>query len=184
VTGVVAADSFPAVSGSSSRAARALRLVAFLVAARVSADEPLAAPTPCPEEGDVIAVVTRKRELWLCQQGVAVAKLQVALGRGGVDKRRVGDGRTPLGTYAVRSPRASAQYGVFIPIDYPTREQAEQGFTGGELGIHGPPRGLTVPEYPTTAVDWTRGCIATGVDADIELIAEFVRTRQPTIVIR
>lgn len=132
----------------------------------------------------MVTVIARKRELWLCQEGAAVAKFQVAIGRGGLDKRRKGDGRTPTGTYALGSPRASTQFGLFIPIDYPTREQAAQGFTGGEVGIHGPPRGLAEPDYPTTAVDWTRGCIATGMDVDIGVIAEFVRDRRPLLVIR
>ena len=140
--------------------------------------------SPCPEKGDAVAVVSRKRELWLCQDGAPVARFQVAMGRGGVDKRRKGDGRTPLGTYALGLPRPSARYGVFIPIDYPTADQAAHGFTGSAVGIHGPPRGLTEPEYPTTAVDWTQGCIATGVDEDIGVIAEFVRARQPVLVVR
>jgi murein L,D-transpeptidase YafK len=132
----------------------------------------------------VVTVITRKRELWLCQEGAAVARFQVAMGRGGFDKRRKGDGRTPLGTYSLGAPRPSVRYGVFIPIDYPTPDQAAAGFTGSEVGIHGPPRGLSEPEYPTTVVDWTQGCIATGVDADIDVIAEFVRARQPVLVIR
>ena len=156
----------------------------LVCAARTGADEPWAAPSPCPDKGDVVTVIARKRELWLCQEGAAVARFQVAMGRGGVDKRRKGDGRTPLGTYTLGSPRPSVQFGLFIPIDYPTREQAALGFSGGEVGIHGPPRGLTEPEYPTTAVDWTRGCIATGLDTDIGAIAEFVRTRHPTLVVR
>lgn len=132
----------------------------------------------------MVTVIARKRQLWLCQDGAALAKFQVAMGRGGVDKRRKGDGRTPLGTYALGSPRPSARYGVFIPIDYPTPDQAADGFTGSNVGIHGPPRGLTEPDYPTTAVDWTQGCIATGIDADIGMIAEFVRARRPTLVVR
>lgn len=153
-------------------------------AARPSADEPAAVPSPCPEKGDVVTVIASKRELWLCQGGAALAKFQVAMGRGGVEKRRKGDGRTPLGTYRLGSPRPSARFGVFIPIGYPTPDQAANGFTGSAVGIHGPPRGLTEPEYPTTAVDWTQGCIATGMDADIGVIAEFVRARQPVLVIR
>ena len=141
------------------------------------------AASPCPEKGDVVTVVSRTRELWLCQQGSPVAKFRVAMGRGGLDKHHKGDGRTPIGKYALGSPRPSAQYGLFIPIGYPTPEQAARGFTGSELGIHGPPRGLTEPEYPTTEVDWTRGCIATGVDADITSIADFVRDRHPTLVV-
>jgi hypothetical protein len=143
-----------------------------------------AAPLPCPEPGDMVAVITTKRELWLCRDGALWARFQVALGQGGLDKRRKGDRRTPLGTYALRSPRPSGRFGVFIPIGYPTAEQAAQGLTGGTLGIHGPPRGKAEPEYPTTAFDWTLGCVATGTDADIEVIADFVRQRQPVVVIR
>jgi murein L,D-transpeptidase YafK len=132
----------------------------------------------------VVVVNVRRHELWLCQDGASVAKFPIAIGRGGVDKHHQGDGRTPLGTYALGSPRPSAQYGMFIPIAYPTPEQAANGFTGGDVGIHGPPRGLTEPAYPTTGVDWTQGCIATGLDEDIGVIAEFVRMRQPVLVVR
>ncbi len=146
--------------------------------------ESVAAPSPCPEKGRVVTVIARKHELWLCQDGAALARFQVAMGRGGVDKRHKGDGRTPLGTYTLGNPRPSARFGVFIPIDYPTPDQAANGFTGSNVGIHGPPRGLTEPEYPTTAVDWTQGCIATGIDEDIGMIAEFVRAEQPVLVVR
>jgi murein L,D-transpeptidase YafK len=164
--------------------AQALALVVLLSADRTSAGGPVVAPSPCPKKGDVVRVIARKRELWLCQGGAALAKFRVAMGRGGFDKRRKGDGRTPLGTYTLGTPRPSPRYGVFIPIDYPTPDQAANGFTGSDVGIHGPPRGLTEPKYPTTAVDWTEGCIATGMDADIGVIAEFVRARQPMLVIR
>ncbi len=156
-------------------------MLVFVAAVRASAD---VAPSPCPEKGDVVTVIARKRQLWLCQEGAPLAKFQVAIGRGGVDKRRRGDGRTPLGTYTLGSPRPSNLYGVFIPIDYPTPDQAASGFTGSAVGIHGPPRGQSEPEYPTTAVDWTQGCIATGLDEDIDVIAEFVRARQPVLVVR
>ena len=153
-----------------------------------TAPSPPAASTPraalCPETGEVIAVITRKRELWLCIDGALAARFEVALGQGGLDKRQKGDRRTPLGTYELGTPRLSGRYGIFIPIVYPTREQAAQGLTGGDVGIHGPPRKLPEPEYPTTAFDWTLGCVATGTDADIELIATFVRERKPMLVVR
>lgn len=152
--------------------------------AAAGADVPAGAPSPCADFGDGITVIARKRELWLCHDGAPTARFQVAIGRGGVDKRRSGDGKTPLGSYALGIPRSSAAYGVFIPIDYPTPDQAAHGFTGSAVGIHGPPRGLTEPEYPTTAVDWTQGCIATGTDAEIDVIAAFVRERQPWLVVR
>jgi murein L,D-transpeptidase YafK len=159
-------------------------LVALVGAAPAAADQPVELASPCPEKGNVVAVNARRRELWLCRDGAAMARFQVAIGRGGVDKRSKGDGRTPLGTYALGIPRSSNRYGVFIPIEYPTPDQAANGFTGSDVGIHGPPRGLTEPEYPTTTVDWTQGCIATGGDAEIGAIAEFVREWQPVLVVR
>ena len=101
-----------------------------------------------------------------------------------MDKKRAGDRRTPLGTYVLGAPRPSGRFGIFIPIGYPTPEQASEGRSGGDLGIHGPPRGKAEPEWPTTAFDWTKGCVATGTDADVEVIASFVRERQPVVVIR
>jgi hypothetical protein len=50
------------------------------------------------------------------------------------------------------------------------------------VGIHGPPRDWDLP-YPVTTFDWTLGCIATGTDAEVEAVAEFVRMRQPLILI-
>jgi murein L,D-transpeptidase YafK len=107
----------------------------------------------------------------------------VALGRGGLDKRRRGDARTPLGTYAFGEPRRSPRFGTFIPIDYPTPEQVARGFTGGGLGVHGPPRGWKDP-VAARVLDWTTGCIATGTDQDVERIARFVREHRPAAVIR
>jgi murein L,D-transpeptidase YafK len=141
-------------------------------------------PSTCPTTGDVVAVFTRKREIWLCRHGSEVGRIPVALGRGGTGKRRTGDHRTPLGTYAFGTPRPSKLYGTFIPFGYPTPEQASKGHSGSALGIHGPPRGQAEPEFPTTAVDWTHGCVATGTDSDVETVAEFVRRYQPTLLVR
>jgi murein L,D-transpeptidase YafK len=141
-------------------------------------------PAVCPTTGDVVAVFTRKREIWLCRHGSEVGRIPVALGRGGNGKKRTGDHRTPLGAYTFGTPRPSKLYGTFIPIAYPTREQASNGHSGSALGIHGPPRGQSEPEYPTTAFDWTMGCVATGTDSDVETIAEFVRRYQPTLLVR
>jgi L,D-transpeptidase-like protein len=139
------------------------------------------AVSPCPAEGDAIAIDTAAHHLWLCSDGTPGARYTIALGRGGLGKRQAGDERTPLGTYPVGDPRPSSLYGVFIPIGYPTPAQAARGFSGGSVGIHGPPRGVT---YRATGLDWTLGCVATGTDAEVEAIAEWVRGRSPIVVIR
>jgi hypothetical protein len=140
--------------------------------------------SPCPPAGETVLVLTEARALWLCTGGEPEARFTVALGRGGIGKRRRGDGRTPLGSYALGAPRPSARYGTFIPISYPTAAQASHGFTGSAVGIHGPPRGMEAGAYPVTELDWTLGCIATGTDAEVEAIAGFVRAHRASIVIR
>jgi hypothetical protein len=159
---------------------------AIVAAAAVAAwtDAGAAEVPPCPPSGDAVVVLTRAHELWLCATGVAPARFAVALGRGGVGKRRRGDARTPLGTYSLGSPRASERFGTFIPIGYPTPAQAARGRSGASIGIHGPPRGMDATRYPVTGMDWTLGCIATGTDADVGAIAAFVRRRQPAIELR
>jgi hypothetical protein len=137
--------------------------------------------SPCPPRGTTIAVDTGSHDLWLCSDGTPEARFTVALGRGGIGKRRQGDERTPLGTYPVGEPRPSSLYGIFIPIGYPTPDQAARGWTGSAVGIHGPPRGV---KYRFTGLDWTAGCVATGTDAEAEEIAEWVRERRPVVVIR
>lgn len=168
----------------------------LLLAAPASAGAPVDAParrytpapefetpavSPCPADGDAIAIDSDAHHLWLCSDGTPDARYTVALGRGGLGKRQAGDERTPLGTYPIGDPRPSSLYGVFIPIGYPTPAQAARGFSGGAVGIHGPPRGVT---YHATGLDWTQGCVATGTDAEVERIAEWVRERSPIVVIR
>jgi murein L,D-transpeptidase YafK len=162
----------------------ALLLALLVVGAGPPAEEIDQTPSACPETGSVVAVFTRKREIWLCRDGVATARYPIALGRGGTGKRRTGDHRTPTGIYSLGTPRPSRLYGTFIPIDYPTPEQARNGHSGGALGIHGPPRRPGDPDFPSTTYDWTDGCVATGTDADAEAVADFVRRYEPTVLLR
>jgi len=143
-----------------------------------------ASDVPCAAEGHLVVVETRAHTLWLCSERRAVGRFKVALGRRGLDKRREGDGRTPLGTYFLGSPRPSARFGTFIPIGYPTPEQSARGSTGKNVGIHGPDRRATWLGALTTWIDWTAGCVATGTDEEIRAVAAFVRERHPRVVLR
>jgi hypothetical protein len=141
-------------------------------------------PSACPDSGAAVVVLTRVRELWLCSDGAATIRFAVAIGRGGPGKRTQGDERTPLGEYPLGEPRTSSRYGTFIPIAYPTPEQVAHGFSGSHIGIHGPPRKFSAIDYPVVEIDWTSGCIATATDDDVAAIADFVRSRRPSVVIR
>ena len=159
----------------------ALGLIIVLPPAVPSA-EARAASQGCPPEGAAIAIATTDRVLKLCEMGRPVAEFRVALGRGGVDKHRRGDARTPLGVYTLGEPRPSRRFGTFIPIGYPTAEQSARGYTGSEVGIHGPHR-LTAGTWLAVAFDWTQGCIATSSDEELARIVAFVQQRRPSIVI-
>jgi murein L,D-transpeptidase YafK len=160
------------------------RLLVLLSAVGFLPATPPVAPTATAQEdaacrgmGAAVVVRTSEHALLLCDGDAQHARYAVALGAGGVGKRREGDERTPLGAYALGAPRASKSYGTFVPVGYPTQEQARLGFTGGAIGIHGPPRAFARLGALNTVSDWTAGCIAVGSDAEVEAIAAWVRGR-------
>jgi murein L,D-transpeptidase YafK len=142
------------------------------------------AADPCPSSGLAVIVTVLDHTMWLCDRGHARARYRIALGRGGTGKRVEGDGKTPLGTYALGAPRPSARFGTFIPVAYPTEEQKRQGFTGRDVGIHGPDRRLRWAGGMNSWFDWTAGCIALGTDGELRQVATFVREQRPNISVR
>jgi hypothetical protein len=128
----------------------------------------------CQNVGTAVVVDTEGHWLVLCENGQTVKTFQVSLGEGGLGKRRAGDGRTPLGTYALGQPRPSKLYYLSLPVGYPTSAQASEGYTGKGIMVHGPLRRYRQRNGPQTKLDWTRGCIALGTDAAIAAVAKTV----------
>jgi L,D-peptidoglycan transpeptidase YkuD (ErfK/YbiS/YcfS/YnhG family) len=147
-----------------------IHLLLFVV---FSLTRPAGARAACQPRETGIVVRVHTHGLDLCEEGRPVASHRVALGSGGIGKRTHGDNKTPLGLYALGTPRTSQQFGTFVPVGYPTPAQQKLGFTGSAVGIHGPPRG--VGGVLSTSVDWTAGCIAVGSDAEIQAIAAWIR---------
>jgi len=141
---------------------------------------PVTRPTGCAPGESAVVVDTGEHRLHLCWRGESERTFTVALGVNGVDKRREGDNRTPLGSYPLGAPRASRTFHVFVPVDYPTADQTRRGFSGGAIGIHGPPRGLggLARLLELVGTDWTAGCIAVATDQEIDDIADWVRRRE------
>lgn len=170
----------PAARGRRSAVRAAVRMAPWLSAAallwlpgaEVAAKPP---PDPCAGLGTVLLVETARHELRQCEAGATRRTWPVALGSGGLDKRREGDARTPLGRYPLGVPRGSASFGTFIPVGYPTPEQARKGYTGSAIGIHGPARAWRHLGAANVATDWTLGCIALASDPAIESVAAWVR---------
>ena len=134
------------------------------------------AAADCRANETTIVVDTRTHQMHLCGDGRIERTFAVALGMGGVGKQREGDNRTPLGRYGLGPPRASQHFHIFVPVQYPTPAQARMVFTGGAIGIHGPPRGWSLTALASlVAQDWTAGCIAVATDDDIEALASWIR---------
>lgn len=149
-------------------------------------DARAAAKVECPSAPKALLFVdTSSHVLATCEDGRATSTFSIRLGRNGTGKTREGDGKTPLGTYGLGDPRASAQYGIFVPIHYPTPEQRRAGYTGGAIGVHGPDRRLRWAGALVNLFDTTDGCVGIATDDEMSRIATWVRARKvQTIVVK
>jgi murein L,D-transpeptidase YafK len=170
---------------------------------------PPPAPITAAECPRIERIEVRKSERVLraeCQGG-GVLVYPIALSREDGPKRQQGDQRMPEGDYrVVDPPRKSSRFHVFIPIDYPSRADADLALRerridqtvhsaivaahrkgslppqhtvlGGALGIHG--EGKRWRGY--LEVDWTEGCVAV-TDAAIVEIARRVRKGTPVRIV-
>jgi hypothetical protein len=154
---------------------RFLCLILIFVAQRAHAAD------PCANRGTSIVVLTAQRLLHRCEQGRSTGTYPVALGKGGLGKQRQGDGRTPLGSYPLGAPRPSAKFWTFIPVAYPTAAQRRLGYTGGAVGVHGPPKKL-LGKWIGRLFDWTAGCIAVKTREEIEELADWARRAHPVAI--
>jgi murein L,D-transpeptidase YafK len=130
--------------------------------------------TTCPLS-DGINVHTKKRTLSICKHGSVIKSFRVALGYKGVGKKRAGDNKTPIGLYGLAHPRKSNQFKVFIPIMYPTTKQRAAGYSGRDVGIHGPTQSSNLLGLFNNLPYSTRGCIAVGKNNYIEYVANWVK---------
>jgi L,D-transpeptidase catalytic domain len=134
------------------------------------------AASSCTAADARIVVETGAHRLVLCEREREVAAFSVRLGRGGVGKTAEGDGKTPLGTYPLGEPRKSDRYGTFIAIGYPTPDQRRRGFTGGDVGVHGPHRWVRWLGSLVNSFDSSNGCVGLATDREMASIAAWVRT--------
>lgn len=129
----------------------------------------------CEGYGTSLVALADINVLYLCKNNLAVANYDLSLGLFGIGKTKEGDWRTPIGSYSLAMPRPSDKFGTFMEIGYPTKEQRAKGFTGGDVGIHGPKRMLRCAGFLNVVVDWTQGCLAVASDSFIKEIARFVK---------
>lgn len=121
-----------------------------------------------------ISIQTRSHNLYICENQRVVNHFRIAIGQNGAGKHRQGDKKTPLGVYTLGAPHRSKNFNTFIPIGYPTRQQRAQGYSGRDVGIHGPLQSMTHFGRMNTAVDWTLGCVAVSGNQEIQTIASWI----------
>jgi hypothetical protein len=140
---------------------------------------------PCEGYKTAVLVDTKQHKMWLCQENKPVGEYKVAIGKGGINKIKQGDNKTPLGEYTLGIPRPSSRFGTFIPIGYPTQEQILKGYTGGDIGVHGPYRFFKWLGNATVWPDWTQGCIAVGTYKAVSEVARWLKEQKAgKIIIR
>lgn len=141
-----------------------------------------ASTATCPLSSG-INVHTTKQILNICKNGTVIKTFKVALGNKGVGKKQAGDNKTPIGLYGLAYPRKSNQFKVFIPILYPTTKQLAAGYTGRDVGIHGPTQSSSGFNWLNNLPSSTRGCIAVGKNNYIEYVANWVKANPGTKVL-
>ncbi len=179
-------------------------------------EEPTASsPSRLAPASDFWCALIERIEIWKgrrtmiarCTNGSGLA-LSVGLGRENDGPKRVGsDNRTPEGYYHVAAQATpSNKFHLFIPIDYPSRADAERALghgtiserdyeaildaveagrlppqttpLGGHLGFHGEGDRW---RGDSPNLDWTYGCIAVA-DEQIEFLAEHAPPGTPVII--
>ncbi|WP_454781740.1 L,D-transpeptidase family protein [Legionella sp. WA2022007384] len=160
-----------------------MKLKALILMASIFFPVALFASTGTCPLANGINVHTKKRTLNICKHGTVIKTFKVALGYKGVGKKHAGDNKTPIGLYGLAHPRKSSQFKVFIPILYPTSKQAAAGYTGRDVGIHGPTQSSTRLSWFSNLPGSTRGCIAVGKNNYIEYVANWVKANPGTKVL-
>lgn len=124
---------------------------------------------------DSIVVEKSRRTMTLYDNGTPVRIYFVALGQNpSGDKIGIGDNRTPEGLYYIEGHNPASKYHLSLRVSYPNDQdiaeaRARGTAPGGDIMIHGLPRGFEKVGAEHRQRDWTNGCIAV-TNAEIEEI--------------
>lgn len=130
---------------------------------------------PCENKGTSLVYKISEGALFVCENSGNKGGYVMATGSAGFGKKKEGDRKTPIGKYSIGEPRPSEEFGIFIPIGYPNASDIKNGYTGGDIGIHGPKRFSACWGAINLAIDWTAGCLAVASDQLILELADWVQ---------
>jgi hypothetical protein len=124
---------------------------------------------------DSIVVEKSRHTMTLYDQGAPVRIYFIALGQNPVGKKvGRGDNRTPEGLYFIEGHNPDSKYHLSLRVSYPNAQDVAEARArgmapGGDIMIHGLPRGFEKVGAEHRQRDWTNGCIAV-TNAEIEEI--------------
>lgn len=179
------------LSGSCRFLLKVVVLVPVLVlagASGASATFPPSGPSnPAPERADLVVVRKTDRTMSLVRGGKAIRTYRIALGAnpsGG--KSRAGDGRTPEGRYVIDYRNPNSRFHRSLHISYPSsrdraRAKASGASPGGDIMVHGLPKGAEWIGGRHSLKDWTKGCIAV-TNAEMDEIWAAVPDGTPIVI--
>lgn len=136
---------------------------------------------------DSIAIHKGQREMLLFNHGSLVKTYSVSLGPSPEgDKEFEGDGKTPEGWYYINGKNPNSIYHKNLGVSYPNAEDIEQAtalgkHTGGDIKIHGLPKGYEGFRKKFLAKDWTAGCIAVS-NKEIDELYDAVKVGTPILI--
>lgn len=140
------------------------------------------------EPADLVVVLKSQRKLLLMRHARVIAHYPVALGtQPHGPKRQQGDKRTPEGSYRIDAFNPHSRFHRALHISYPNAEDLREASAagvvpGGDIEIHGLPRGFERYDPAAFAKDWTDGCVAVSNRAMDEIWAR-VQIDTPVAII-
>lgn len=124
---------------------------------------------------DYILVEKKARRLTLLHNGNPLKTYEIALGQQPEGPKRFqGDNKTPEGLYRISFRKKNSEFHRALQISYPNPTDVafaakQHRSAGGDIMIHGLPKGMDWLDSAHRLRDWTAGCIAV-TNAEIEEI--------------
>jgi murein L,D-transpeptidase YafK len=118
------------------------------------------------QQADRVLVLKNERRMILMKNGGILRSYRVALGRQPIGQKSCrGDSRTPEGSYVLDRRNLNSRFHRSIHISYPSSTDIanarKNGLDpGGNVMIHGLPKGFEDLGKLQSMRDWTKGCIA------------------------
>lgn len=136
---------------------------------------------------DKILVTKHNSRLLLLSNGKIIKEYKIALGRKSGPKVHQGDNKTPEGSYIIDRHSLKSRFYKALHISYPSSDDLALARkssvpAGGDIMIHGLPKGFEDLGSVHSTRNWTKGCIAVS-NAEIDEIWQLVADGTPIQIV-